>query len=62
MCQGFKHIYHDVSGLVATYAMAYDCIVVGTYVYCHLSRDIIGVVFCSLILLVVSASLNSQYN
>jgi hypothetical protein len=46
---------------VATYAMAYDCIVVRAYVYCHLSRYIMSVVFCSLIPLVVSASLNSQY-
>ena len=60
--QGFKHAYHNASGLVATYAMAYDCIVGRAYAYCHLSRYVISVVFCSLILLVVSASLNSQYN
>ena len=62
LCQGFRHTYHDVLGLVATYAMAYDCIVVRAYACCHLSRYIISVVFCSLISLVVSASLNSQYN
>ena len=62
LCQGFKHIHHDVLGLVATYAMAYDCVVVRAYACCHLSRYIISVVFCSLIPLVVSASLNSQYN
>ena len=60
--QGFRHTYHDVLRLVATYAMAYDCIVVRAYACCHLSRYIISVVFCSLIPLVVSASLNSQYN
>ena len=27
VCQGFRHTYHDVLGLVATYAMAYDCVV-----------------------------------
>ena len=61
-CQGFRHIYHSVLGLVATYAIAYDCVVVRAYACCHLSRYIISVVFCSLIPLVVSASLNSQYN
>ena len=60
--QGFKHAYHDASGLVATYAIAYDCIVVRAYAYCHLSRYIMSVVFCSLIPLVVTVSLNSQYN
>ena len=42
--QGFKHAYHDASGLVATYVMAYDCIVVRAYAYCHLSRYIMSVV------------------
>ena len=55
------HTYHD-SGLVATYAMVYDCLVVRAYACCHLSRYIISVVFCSLIPLVVSVSLNYQYN
>ena len=59
---GLQALYHGALGLVATCAMAYDCIVVRAYACCHLSRYIISVVFCSLIPSVVSASLNSQYN
>ena len=46
---GFKHIYHDVLGLVAIYAIAYDCVVIRAYACYHLSRYIISFVFCSLI-------------